>query len=87
MSLTLYFHPLSSFCQKVLVALYENDTRFAPHMVDLMDEKAAEELRKIWPIGKFPVLRDESRNRIVPDKRDHRVSRPPLSRPLASHSG
>ena len=23
MSLKLYFHPLSSFCQKVLVALYE----------------------------------------------------------------
>jgi glutathione S-transferase len=67
MSLTLYFHPLSSFCQKVLVALYENDTPFTPHMVDLMDEKAAEALRKIWPIGKFPVLRDESRNRDVPE--------------------
>lgn len=67
MSLTLYFHPLSSFCQKALVALYENDTPFTPHMVDLMDEKAAEALRKIWPIGKFPVLRDESRNRIVPE--------------------
>jgi glutathione S-transferase len=26
MSLKLYFHPLSSFCQKVLIALYENDT-------------------------------------------------------------
>jgi glutathione S-transferase len=23
MSLTLHFHPLSSFCQKVLIALYE----------------------------------------------------------------
>ena len=32
MSLTLYFHPLSSFCQKVLIALYENDTPFEPHM-------------------------------------------------------
>jgi glutathione S-transferase len=38
MSLTLYFHPLSSFCQKVLIALYENDTPFEPHIVDLGDD-------------------------------------------------
>ena len=30
MSLKLYFHPLSSFCWKVLIALYENDTPFTP---------------------------------------------------------
>ena len=35
MSLTLYFHPLSSYCQKVLVALYENDTPFERQIVDL----------------------------------------------------
>jgi len=28
MSLTLYAHPFSSYCQKVLVALYENDVEF-----------------------------------------------------------
>jgi glutathione S-transferase len=28
MPLKLYFHPLSSFCQKVLIALYENGTPF-----------------------------------------------------------
>ena len=27
MSLKLYFHPLSSFCWKALIALYENGTR------------------------------------------------------------
>ena len=37
MSLTLYFHPLSSFCQKALIALYENGTPFTPHFVDLGD--------------------------------------------------
>ena len=37
MSLKLYFHPLSSFCQKALTAFYENDTRFEPHVVDLGD--------------------------------------------------
>src|ERR1700720_68782 len=67
MSLELYFHPLSSFCQKVLIAFYENDTRFVPHIVNLADESAAAEFKKIWPIGKFPVLRDEARDRTVPE--------------------
>jgi len=67
MSLTLYFHPLSSFCQKVLIALYENGTPFTPRMVDLMDEKEAAAFREIWPIGKFPVLRDEARGQLVPE--------------------
>jgi glutathione S-transferase len=67
MSLTLYFHPLSSFCQKALIALYENDTPFEPHIVDLLDETSRANFKKIWPIGRFPVLRDEARNRTVPE--------------------
>ena len=67
MSLTLFFHPLSSFCQKVLVALYENDTPFAPHLVDLRDEAAPAALAKVWPIGKVPVLRDDAADRTVPE--------------------
>lgn len=67
MSLQLYFHPLSSFCQKVLVALYENDTPFEPHIVDLGDEVSRAAFKKIWPLGKFPVLRDVARNRTVPE--------------------
>jgi glutathione S-transferase len=67
MSLTLYFHPLSSFCQKVLVALYENDTPFTPHLVDLGDPAANAAFKAIWPIGKFPVLRDEARGRTLPE--------------------
>lgn len=62
MSLKLYFHPLSSFCHKVLVALYEAQTPFEPVFVDLSDEKSSAELRSLWPIAKFPVLRDEARN-------------------------
>ena len=58
MSLTLYFHPLSSFCHKVLVALYENGIPFTPHTVDLSDSESSGAFKKIWPIGKFPVLRD-----------------------------
>ncbi|HEX7198849.1 MAG TPA: glutathione S-transferase family protein, partial [Dongiaceae bacterium] len=67
MSLTLYFHPLSSFCQKALIAFYENDIPFTPHMVNLLDEASATAFRKIWPIGRFPVLRDEARDRTVPE--------------------
>ena len=67
MSLTLYFHPLSSFCQKVLMALYENDTPFEPHLVDLADETARAAFLKIWPIGRFPVLRDEGKDRMIPE--------------------
>ena len=67
MSLKLYFHPLSSFCQKALVALYENDTPFEPHIVDLADAKSSAAFKAIWPIGKFPVLRDEANDRTVPE--------------------
>jgi glutathione S-transferase len=67
MSLTLYFHPLSSFCHKVLIALYENDTPFRPHLVDLSNETSRAEFLKIWPIGKFPVLRDDAKDRTVPE--------------------
>jgi glutathione S-transferase len=67
MSLELYFHPLSSFCQKVLVALYENDTPFEPHIVDLADATSSAAFKKIWPIGKFPVLRDTATGRTVPE--------------------
>jgi glutathione S-transferase len=67
MSLKLYLHPLSSFCQKTLIALYENDTPFEPQMVDLMSEEGRAEYLKLWPIGKMPVLRDEARSRTIPE--------------------
>jgi len=67
MSLTLHFHPLSSFCHKALIALYENGTPFTPNIVNLMDEGERAALRKLWPIGKFPVLRDEGRGETVPE--------------------
>ena len=67
MSLTLHFHPLSSFCWKVLIALYENDTPFVPHMVDLGNEAERAALLKLWPIGKFPVLCDDATDSILPE--------------------
>jgi glutathione S-transferase len=67
MSLTLYFHPFSSYCQKVLTALYENGTAFTPHVVDLMDPAQSAAFKKLWPIGKFPVLRDETAGLTIPE--------------------
>ena len=51
MTLKLYFHPLSSFCQKVLIALYENATPFEPVMVNLGEEASRAAFLKTWPIG------------------------------------
>jgi glutathione S-transferase len=67
MSLELHFHPLSSFCQKALMAFYENDTPFEPHIVDFSNETSRAEFQKIWPIGKIPVLRDDARDRTIPE--------------------
>jgi glutathione S-transferase len=67
MSLTLYFHPLSSFCQKPLIALYENDTPFTPRIVDLGDAASSAEMKTLWPLGKFPVLRDDALGRTIPE--------------------
>lgn len=67
MSLTLYFHPLSSYCQKALIAFYENDTPFEPHLLDLGNEAAGAAFKKLWPMGKMPVLRDDARDRTIPE--------------------
>lgn len=67
MSLVLYYHPLSSFCWKTLIALYENDTPFEPHLVNLADPASSAAFKEIWPIGKFPVLRDIAKDRTIPE--------------------
>ncbi len=67
MTLTLYYHPLSSYCWKALIALYETGVPFKPRLVNLGDEKDRAEFRALWPIGKFPVLRDEATDRTIPE--------------------
>ena len=67
MSLTFYYHPLASFCHKVLIALYESGTPFEARIVDLMDDDDAARFFELWPVGKIPVLRDEARDRTVPE--------------------
>ncbi len=67
MSLKLYFHPLSSFCMKALIALYETGAPFEKQIVNLMDEKERADLIALWPMGKFPVLRDEANGLTIPE--------------------
>ena len=67
MSLTLYFHPFSSYCQKALIALYENETPFAPRHINLGDPADAAALKALWGARKFPVLRDEARAETIPE--------------------
>ncbi|WP_134496099.1 glutathione S-transferase family protein [Microvirga pakistanensis] len=59
MTLKLYAHPFSSYCQKVLIALYENGTPFEYRMLD--SKQANGELAALWPIKRFPVLVDNGR--------------------------
>jgi glutathione S-transferase len=59
MPLTLYYHPLSSYCHKVLVALYEYAIEFEPRIIDLSNEADRAELQALWPLCKFPVIRDQ----------------------------
>lgn len=55
----LFAHPFSSYCQKALIALYENRTPFEFRMLD--DAKSMAELAALWPLKRFPILKDDGR--------------------------
>ena len=59
MSIELFAHPFSSYCMKVLIAFYENDIPFTYRMVE--DPGVGDELASLWPIKKFPLLREGER--------------------------
>lgn len=61
MTPVLYSHPFSSYCQKVLIALYENDVDFETRTLG-EDEGAYEELVATWPVKRFPMLKDGAKN-------------------------
>ena len=65
MPLSLYYHPLASFCHKVLIALYERDIEFDRRVINLADEADRAELKAIWPFAKFPVIRDHANKRDI----------------------
>jgi glutathione S-transferase len=67
MSLVFHGHPLSSFCWKVLIALYENGTPFTWKLVNPGDPASRAQFAALWPMAKMPVLEDRARSRIVPE--------------------
>jgi glutathione S-transferase len=64
MTIKLYAHPLSSYCQKALMGFYENDIAFEFVMLD-GSEPAASEFAALWPLKRFPLLVEG--DRIVPE--------------------
>ncbi|MBW8834424.1 MAG: glutathione S-transferase family protein [Burkholderia sp.] len=56
MKLKLYAHPFSSYCQKALIALYENSTPFEFRLLAHDDPQIMAEFAELWPIRRFPVL-------------------------------
>ena len=67
MSLILHAHPLSSYCWKVLIALYEKGIDFEFRQVDLGDPDSRAALAALWPMAKMPVLEDRTRGIAVPE--------------------
>ncbi len=65
MALSLYYHPLSSCCWKVLIALYELGAVFEPRLLNLGDPDERKNFLALWPTGKMPLLLDGSR--VVPE--------------------
>ena len=65
MALTLHYHPLSSSCWKVLIALYENGAPFEAQVVNLGDPAARADYAALWPTAKIPLLVDG--DRVVPE--------------------
>nr|MEA2798497.1 glutathione S-transferase [Phenylobacterium sp.] len=61
MTLQLFAHPFSSYCQKALIAFYENDIPFTFRMLSPDEPANGEEFAKLWPIKRFPVLVDDGR--------------------------
>ena len=58
MTLALYAHPFSSYSQKALIALYENAIAFEFRMLGPDAPEHAEAWMRLWPLAKFPVLKD-----------------------------
>ena len=59
MSLTLYAHPFSSFCWKVQIPLDADGTDYEYRNVDPAFPGVMDELKALWPSGKFPILVDD----------------------------
>jgi glutathione S-transferase len=61
MTLQLFAHPFSSYCQKVLIALYENGTPFTFRMLGPDQPETGAEFAGLWPIKRFPLVVEDGR--------------------------
>lgn len=61
MTLELFAHPFSSYSQKALIAFYENDIPFTFRMLSSAEPANGEELVRLWPIQRFPILVEAGR--------------------------
>ena len=52
----LYYFPLSTYSQKVLIALHEKAAAFESEQVRLFDEAERARYREIYPLGRIPLL-------------------------------
>jgi len=85
MPLVLHYHPLSSFCHKVLIAIYETGAPVALRHLDLGEAAERDAHRARWPLGKMPVLEDETTGRMLPETSiiiEYLQQRHPGPRPL-----
>lgn len=86
MSLTLYYHPFSSYSWKVLIALYEANTPFTARTLE--DPQTAAEWKQRWPIARFPMLVEEPGGPTLPEASiivEYLDSRHPGPQPLLPH--
>ena len=60
MTLILHQHPLSSFCWKAKIALYEIGAAFEARLVDFGDADSRAAFFALWPIGKMIVSKEEA---------------------------
>jgi glutathione S-transferase len=58
----LFAHPFASYCQKALIALYENATPFTFRLLDKSDPATFAEFAQLWPLKRFPLLVDQGRS-------------------------
>src|SRR3954465_13509687 len=67
MTLVLHAHPLSSYCWKALIALYERQVEFEFRLLENLGDPATRAaLAALWPMAKIPVLEDRERGVVVP---------------------
>ncbi len=65
MALKLHAHPLSSYCWKTLIGLYEAELPFEFEMVNLGDPDAAAAFRALSPFGRMPALEDPDQGLLI----------------------